>query len=150
MAQASSSNADGIRRSLRGSLAGDPQISLRDAATKWRIESGQPMNEAVLSQIRTIYAEERSARSISDPPLQRAPRTTNNGWRKGAAILGNILVGLGTQFALLLLVTGSLLNALGVLALAVICTAGVSLIPILGIAWLIGWVVVTPIRMVLR
>ena len=56
--------------------------------------------------------------------------------------LNNTLIGLPILFAFLSLLTGSPTNAIFLLYLSVVCTAGVSLVLWLPLAWAIGRVVV--------
>jgi hypothetical protein len=154
MAHAELSSEDGIRRAMRDFLAQDPDLSFRDAVARWRVASGGPVDESLMSRIRSIYGEEWAA--LRPPPrLQRSrrdapeaePDARPKGWWTGSiAVVGNGLVGLACAFGLLILLMGGVNGAVTVLAVALICTAGVSLVVILPLAWLLGWIVTTFIR----
>lgn len=68
------------------------------------------------------------------PPAGTTPPRRSRGRRK------RILIGGVVSFAALSLLYGPI-NAATMLALAVVCTVGIGLIPILFLSWVVGWLV---------
>lgn len=69
------------------------------------------------------------------------PRVTGFSHLLSTLIGVRTLIGAAVLFALLTAMTGSVNSAMTVLLILVVCTAGMSLVILLPLAWAIGWVV---------
>lgn len=83
-----------------------------------------------------VSEQERAEIVVSEPSTPRAPVK-----RKGG-LLKRIAIGAPVSFVVLSALYGVNQAAL-IVGLAVICTAGVGLIPLLFVSWMAGWVVLT-------
>ena len=93
-------------------------------------------------------------RNVIDPPgatpEQRTPRDDDGRPTLVQGLLLDTAVGIPVLFALSAAMLGSVSNALGFLAMAVICTAGFSLLLLLPLAWVLGALVRRPLALILN
>ena len=76
---------------------------------------------------------------VEPPPAEQAPAATTPP-RRSRGRLKRILIGGVVSFAAVTLLYGPN-NAAMMVAFAVVCTAGIGLIPILFLSWVVGWLV---------
>jgi hypothetical protein len=84
--------------------------------------------------------QDRSDDAVPEPPGWVVPPAKKKGRGAGVFLL-RLGIGAAVSFTVLSLLYG--VNQAGmIVGLAVICTAGLGLIPILFLSWIVGWIVI--------
>ncbi len=149
-----------VRNVMQSIVEKEPTISLSDAVVMWKWQMGPEVDESLLSRLTNAYRLFKpvvvpavgAPRARTGPARQTKPRRSgldqeDPGWIWFLWLVGNTIIGFSVAMGVFSMLF-TLQNAVSILFLAVACTAGVSLVGILPLSWLIGWGVTSGIRLV--
>lgn len=129
-----------IQRVVRSTLLRNPAGSYDDVLAAWIRARARPLGESDSQRVLAAYEAEQSIRHSPSDAERRS-----KGWSFLDTVPLYLVVGIAAMFAIGSALMGPA-NVLGALALAVICTAGAALVPLVVVAWVVGCVVVEVYR----